>query len=172
MFAPAAPIVVGANALAVVLTDSDSDGDFDVAALTTTAGSGNEVVVFRNDSTGVGGTLVLTEDETIGAGEDPSIIAAGDVDNDGRQDILTSENTGADRGPSDRVASRLNGQADPAPGDVNGDGRVDFLDLNALLSVYGTSAGHAAYLAAADFNHNGFIDFIDLNTLLSAYGLR
>lgn len=171
-FASAAAIGVGANALAVVLTDSDSDGDVDVAALTTTASTGNEVVVFRNDSSGVGGTLVLTEDETIGAGEDPSIVAAGDVDNDGRQDILTSDNTGADGGASDRVASRLNDQPDPAPGDVNGDGRVDFLDLNALLSVYGTSVGQGAYLAAADFNHNGFVDFVDLNTLLSAYGLR
>lgn len=169
-FASAAPIEVGVNALAVVLTDSDSDGDTDVAALTTSTGGANEVVVFRNDSSGVGGTLVLTEDQTIGAGEDPSVVAAGDVDNDGRQDIVTSDTTGADGGPSDSVASRLNDQADPAPGDVNGDGRVDFLDLNALLSVYGSSAGQGAYLPAADFNHNGFIDFIDLNTLLGEYG--
>lgn len=40
-----------------------------------------------------------------------------------------------------RMAARLDDQADPAPGDVNGDGRVDFLDLNTLLGAYGLGAG-------------------------------
>ena len=51
-------------------------------------------------------------------------------------------------------------------GDVNGDGFVDFTDLNILLSQYGMSGPGLT----ADLNGDGFVDFTDLNILLSAYG--
>lgn len=52
------------------------------------------------------------------------------------------------------------------PGDANADGRVDFLDLNIVLSVYGVS-GPALQ---GDLNGDGVTDFLDLNFVLSAYG--
>lgn len=52
------------------------------------------------------------------------------------------------------------------PGDVNGDGFVDFTDLNILLTQY----GDVGTGLAGDLNGDGFVDFTDLNMLLSAFG--
>lgn len=49
-------------------------------------------------------------------------------------------------------------------GDVNGDGRVDILDLSYLLSSWTTND------PKADINSDGTIDILDLSTLLSEYG--
>jgi len=51
------------------------------------------------------------------------------------------------------------------PGDVNGDGVVDFDDLLGLLSAWGPCAG-----CPADLDGNGFVDFDDLLTLLPLIG--
>ncbi len=48
--------------------------------------------------------------------------------------------------------------------DANGDGAVDFVDLNELLEQWG-SAG-----PGADFNGDGAVNFVDLNILLEEWG--
>lgn len=48
------------------------------------------------------------------------------------------------------------------PGDVNGDGVVDFTDLVTLLASWGPCAG-----CPADLDGNGFVEFNDLVTLLA-----
>ena len=54
------------------------------------------------------------------------------------------------------------------PGDVNGDGVVDFLDLNAVLSGF----GHIGDVVDADLDLDGDVDFMDLNAVLSHYGVQ
>ena len=49
------------------------------------------------------------------------------------------------------------------PGDLNGDGRVDGLDLGVLLSQWGGPG-------PADFDGNGIVDGIDLGAILSNWG--
>lgn len=56
------------------------------------------------------------------------------------------------------------------PGDVNGDGRVDLVDLGLLLAAFGTSLGQPGYLPEADFNGDGVIDLADLGVLLANFG--
>jgi subtilisin-like proprotein convertase family protein len=56
------------------------------------------------------------------------------------------------------------------PGDLNGDGVIGLGDLAALLMVYGTCEGDAAFDPAADFNNTSCIDLADLAYLLSVYG--
>lgn len=56
------------------------------------------------------------------------------------------------------------------PSDLNGDGRVDFVDLNRLLGEY--NATSAPGVLFGDLNFDGVVDFGDLNILLSAYNLE
>ncbi len=54
------------------------------------------------------------------------------------------------------------------PGDVNGDGTVNVLDLIELLLTFGASCEDACCLA--DFDLNGTVDVLDLIELLLAFG--
>ena len=56
------------------------------------------------------------------------------------------------------------------PGDVNGDGKVDYKDLAILGAAYGKSKGEAGYNAKADLNGDGKIDYKDLAILGANYG--
>ncbi|MBL0922728.1 MAG: hypothetical protein IBJ10_11465, partial [Phycisphaerales bacterium] len=49
--------------------------------------------------------------------------------------------------------------APPCPGDTNGDGEVNFADLNAVISAFNTFAGDPAYIAGADLDGDGDVDF-------------
>ncbi len=51
-------------------------------------------------------------------------------------------------------------------GDVNGDGTVNFADLQAFAPSYGSRLGEASYNPAADFNQNGVINLYDAKALL------
>lgn len=52
------------------------------------------------------------------------------------------------------------------PGDTNGDGRVDFVDLNGVLSEFGV----AGQWLVGDVNRDGVVNFLDLNIVLGAFG--
>lgn len=51
------------------------------------------------------------------------------------------------------------------PGDVDGNGVVNFLDLNTVLSNYGQTTPEG------DLNGDGVVNFLDLNTVLSGFGI-
>lgn len=51
--------------------------------------------------------------------------------------------------------------------DANGDGVVDFIDLNIVLSEYAMSGPS---VGAGDLNGDGVVDFLDLNLVLSQFG--
>ncbi len=59
------------------------------------------------------------------------------------------------------------------PGDVNGDGAVNFTDLNLSLAAFGgnlSSTGSTAYSPEADLNGDGLTNFVDYNIVLGAFG--
>jgi hypothetical protein len=54
------------------------------------------------------------------------------------------------------------------PGDVDGDGLVDFADLNAILTEF----GHLGDVILPDLDLDGDVDFTDLNAVLSNFGVN
>ena|GEM_PF-1805274 len=63
----------------------------------------------------------------------------------------------------------MTGTATTKPGDINGDGEVNYLDLSLLLAEFGKS-GDAITVKAADLNGDGEINYIDLSILLANFG--
>ncbi|MBI5863591.1 MAG: hypothetical protein HZB38_03600 [Planctomycetes bacterium] len=55
-------------------------------------------------------------------------------------------------------------------GDVNGDSRVDLMDLAMCLSSFGSTDGEGGFRIDADFDANGAIDLADLAALLARFG--
>src|SRR5690606_16020663 len=54
----------------------------------------------------------------------------------------------------------------PCPADTNGDGVVNFADLNAVLGAFGQTGADLP----ADVNGDGAVTFADLNAVLSIFG--
>jgi hypothetical protein len=55
-------------------------------------------------------------------------------------------------------------------GDVNGDFKVDLLDLTAMTGIYGSKLGDSLFNANSDLNGDGKITILDLVTCASHYG--
>ncbi len=106
----------------------------------------------------IGGTLGQTRVNAIlgepgVGGSSPSLFAGGEF-------------TAVNQTTSGRIA-RLESCLSSCPGDANGDGRVDFLDLNIVLSAFGTQVAPGLF---GDLNGDGVVDFLDLNAVLSFFG--
>jgi hypothetical protein len=54
----------------------------------------------------------------------------------------------------------------PCAPDINGDGEINFTDLNSVLSAFGQSGQDLP----ADVNDDGVVNFTDLNAVLTAFG--
>jgi lysophospholipase L1-like esterase len=81
------------------------------------------------------------------------------------QDLATPPNT-----INRQIASFTVQGSTALPGDVNGDGRVDGMDLVLFGLHFGAQRGTANYLPAADFNNDGVIDGLDLAILAAHFG--
>jgi hypothetical protein len=62
------------------------------------------------------------------------------------------------------------GLSGSVPGDIDGDGHVDVVDLLYLVDAFGSVSGEPSYNAAADFNHDDSVDVVDLLTLVENFG--
>jgi hypothetical protein len=51
----------------------------------------------------------------------------------------------------------------PVPGDVNGDGVVNCLDLALVKAAFGTTTGQPGFNPNADLNHDGVVNVLDLS---------
>jgi hypothetical protein len=66
----------------------------------------------------------------------------------------------------------LGGEEKRCPGDTNGDGVVDQVDLAKVLAAYGTRRGDQGFDPEADVNGDGTVDQSDLAEVLAHYGER
>ncbi len=68
------------------------------------------------------------------------------------------------------IATGYVGPMPPVPGDVNGDGYVNAIDLLALANSWTLSAGDTGFDPACDFNDDGVVNVLDLLTLVHHFG--
>lgn len=149
---------VGLDANSVTAGDLDGDGDVDVAVSSRSdLPSEPRARLLRNDFTPwgfslndagiaeeLGAPIVLTTISIDGLGDDLVSLAPAETSDAAGQVIL------------------LRTIDPPPPGDVNGDGVVDAIDLNLLLVYWG-------FPGASDLNRDGTTNALDLVELLNAW---
>ena len=160
---PSTISTIGDEPLSISATDFDNDGDQDLVISELDSFGDRQLAIVRNDSTG--GTIVLGIGDPVGNGNDPTLVATGDFDEDGLTDILTI----IDLSPlalanSPAIGLYFNETALACPADVNGTGTVDVDDLLALIAGWGSSD------PALDINGSGSVDVDDLLILIGAWG--
>lgn len=85
-------------------------------------------------------------------------VEAADFDMDGKLDIATADQT-----TSASILLNVTIAGACSPGDINGNGVVDSLDLATLLANWGTTGVGIP----SDLNMDGVVNSIDLATLLA-----
>ena len=163
-FAPAFTIPTGANPVSVDAVDLNGDNDPDLTVVAEDLQIGAAVQVFENRLEG-GDNLQFDPPVAFSVNADPNFVGNGDFNNDGLPDLVTvNEDEGASGGS---VSVLLNNPpAGPCPGDFDGDGFVNIVDLLVLLGSWGPCEG-----CPADLNGDGAVNILDFLALLDLWGI-
>lgn len=165
-FASAVSFSTGFAPRAVVVRDFDGDGKPDLAVATETP---NKVVVFRNTSTT--GSISFAPRVDLLSGTRPWGIAVGDLDGDGKPDIVNSNNGSLNASVFKNTSTPGTISFDPkidlfvgdfpqkvAIGDLDGDGKLDLAITNntgfaSIISLYKniSSIGLIQFIPKVDY---------------------
>jgi hypothetical protein len=147
LFQPVATFPTGSRAVAVAVGDVTGDGRLDVVAITEVGSdpaNDDRLVLFAQNADG---TLAAPVKYPIESGyPGPTSVAIGDVDGDGRNDVVVGRRSGAsesiavfhqnETGTLDAlVAYATDDSRHVRIGDVNGDGRLDVVGADTGVSV-------------------------------------
>ncbi len=182
-FASPVTYAPGISSQGVELGDFNGDGYLDVAVPNFGAGgSATTISVFLNRGASAPGTLHPRVNYSIGTGSRD--VAIGDINNDGRQDMVTSNwtsgsvsvLTGIGNGTFNTRVNYASASNAVALGDLNADGHLDIANVNGPFTILinraavapGTFAPAVSYptsaatmdVAVADFNADGYLDLV------------
>jgi hypothetical protein len=171
------------------LADMDGDGKLDIITSSVLTGT-NKVAVFRNTSTGVGSITFAAALTVATAGTSFNALTVGDLDGDGRADIISASSTllvyrnlSSVGSLSFSLATSYSSGSTPIAvvlADMDGDGKKDIVagnigSVSVLLntSVPGTIGlathadftitGNAIWVVAADIDGDGKSDVLSAN---------
>jgi len=174
-FAPKVDLQTGTEPLGLMVTDLDGDGRRDIAVTIYNNGSGDHLTIFRN--TGTVGHPQFDAPVDIPTGRGPEGMAAGDLNNDGKPDLVAAN-------PGDSTISVLRNSSTPglmqfdsvplslsapptphriAIADFDGDGKPDLIvtsNSGRLVSVFhhATDPNTIAFDYRRDFGATGFLN--------------
>ena len=173
-FAATADFVTGADPNGVAIGDLDGDGKLDIAITNQTD---NTVSIFRNTS--VSGSISLAAKIDSSTGTTPIGVAIGDMDGDGRPDVVVSNDGGSVsifRNTSTSGSISLAGEVnvslaatarDVAVADLDGDGIPDLAIPNisttvSVLHNLTSGAALARFNGASVFDASPTLDWADV----------
>lgn len=162
-----ASVDVEATPIGMTTVDMDGDSDRDLAMLVR-SNFGNDIRIYRNDTDATTDSgILLALDDVLIDNDRPVLIANGDTDNDGNDDLVSI--TGSEpgrRSGAETLSVRRSGEVvDACTGDIDGDNDVNVIDLLALIGAWGPCD-----TCTEDLDANGTVDVIDLLALIGAWG--
>ena len=178
-FATKIDLVTGSNPNGITLGDLDGNGKLDIVVAN--EGS-NSVSVFKNTTTS--GTISFAQKVDFVTGSKPIGVSLGDMDNDGKLDIVLSNwdsktvSIFRNRSFTDSISTSsfatkvdLNTGNDPwgiSLGDLDGDGKLDIAAVNSnsnTVSVFKNKS------TIGDISASSFATKLDFTTGSNAYGI-
>ncbi|MFN8487871.1 MAG: VCBS repeat-containing protein [Caldilineaceae bacterium] len=183
-FAPKIDFTTGPSPTGVVILDFDGDGKADMAVCNYgNLGSNNTVSVFRNTS--VNGSVAFAAKVDFTTGQGPHGITAGDLDGDGKPDIVTANYDYGGNGNTLSVLRNTStvgnvtfapkitltsnqGPINVAPADVDGDGKLDLVVANFQS---GNGATVSIFRNISTSGNIAFASKVDVTTNLGPYGI-
>lgn len=160
-------IPAGTGPTSVTLGRLDADADLDIAVVTSNAQGQRVVRLIRNDL--FGGQLQFAFQADLQPGSAPAFVLAGDVTNDGADDLVSVNAGGNVRG--------VGGSSDLSVftfevcrGDANNDRAIDLKDIQATLANF--SNDYRPGTGPGDSNGDGVVTFRDVITSLAEFGVE
>lgn len=166
-FSSAADTQIAANSTLNLMVDLTGDGRGDLLALTTKG-----LNVYENRGNGTF-TLLETYNQGSATGPIRRSLVAGDVNNDGHEDVAVGGRIYLNNGSGSLSLASTGTWTEAALKDFNSDGNLDLVSLSGVLQVQlgngdGTFQSASTYvmnssplaLDTGDFNGDGFLDII------------
>ncbi len=171
--AVAVPLQTGdtsdADPSSLVAADLDNDGDDDLAIAAFNEAGVRTVIVLRNDAP-TDGTVTLSRDADLVAGNNPRVVISANVDSDpeNREDLIVlNGSTALARGASNAESRVLLNTPPPCEGDANNDRVVNFADITKVLENWGLTGPPRG---PGDADGDGDVNFTDITAALTSWG--
>ncbi len=141
-FTDSGTFAVGSGPITIEKGDLDGDGKLDILVPNALNGI-NTISVLRNTSSGIG-NIAFTAHQDFAVGDKPSVLAIGDIDGDGKADIVTANITGNSVSVIRNTSTGI--------GNINFGPKTDF---NVVGDCYGVALG--------DLDGDGKLDMVATN---------